>query len=149
MRSPRTHAGLAAVVLALLALGTPGAQAAKTCEAPPGRSAIVEYCELVPGDNTHGKAHAVPNPARGELRRAGPTGAALLALARQVPARGHLRGRPSPPPALISGLPFALGHAGSPGWLLPLVLLAIAVVLAASAWWRWRQRRRRRSLAAG
>jgi hypothetical protein len=131
MRSVR---GFTLGVAALVAL-VPSAHAS-VCQAPPGRSAIVEYCESVPSakKTAHRTHSAVPPSTRRALEHAGPAGAAVLTLASNGPrAKRHVARAPASPPAAVSGLSSSLGRVGSVGSLLLWVLIAVAVVLAAAA----------------
>lgn len=142
MRSVRAFTGMVGVA-ALVAL-VPSARAS-VCQAPPGRSAIVEYCETIPGAKKVHRSHSpVPASTRRALEKAGPAGAAVLQLAddgtRAKKRKRHVRAAPPRPPAAVSGLSFSLGRVGSVGSLLIWVLVAVAVVLAAAALLRWRRR---------
>lgn len=79
------------VTLLLAAVAAPSALAQSRCVAPPGSSAVDEYCEVVP-DGTGGTggggspggssgAGGVPGGAASQLERSGPTGDAVLSLA--------------------------------------------------------------------
>ncbi|HKN94532.1 MAG TPA: hypothetical protein VJU60_09385 [Thermoleophilaceae bacterium] len=76
---------MAGTVLALAPFGLPsGALASTTCQAPPGTSAIDQYCEALPspGSSGHHKhSKPVSNSTTKQLEKQGPTGQAVLNLA--------------------------------------------------------------------
>ena len=79
------------VTLAALAsatLGSAAFAADRTCVAPPGNSAVEQYCEAVPsaGGGSKPKAsHGVDGATAQRLSRAGKDGAAVLKLAKSAP----------------------------------------------------------------
>jgi hypothetical protein len=139
MRSVRAFTGMVGVA-ALVAL-VPSARAS-VCQAPPGRSAIVEYCETVPSAKKTQRSHSpVPASTQRALEKAGPAGAAVLQLADSgTRKKRHARPVASRPPSAVSGLSFSLGRVGSVGSLLLWILVAVAVVLAVASLVRWRRR---------
>src|SRR5215217_3358636 len=87
MRAPiiRHHAtAVCAALLALVAAAPASAQGGK-CQAPPGRSALEQYCEQLPGAGGQqgggGGGERLNRKAARELRSAGDEGEALLGLA--------------------------------------------------------------------
>ena len=87
MRAPtiRHHAtAICAVLLALVATAPASAQGQR-CQAPPGRSALEQYCERLPGAGGQqgggGGGERLNRKTTRELRSAGDEGAALLGLA--------------------------------------------------------------------
>src|SRR4051794_8864030 len=96
------------VLVALAAALSAAPASAQSCKAPPGMSAIDQYCEAIPsagGDrgNTDLDRGGVPIPAaaRRALARHGAEGKAILALAgpaSQKQAKSQSGGDPPPPP---------------------------------------------------
>jgi hypothetical protein len=87
MRSPtiRHHATTISAVLFALLVAAPASAQGDRCQAPPGRSALEQYCEqlLGPGGPQGGRGGGgrVDRETARELRSAGGEGAALLGLA--------------------------------------------------------------------
>jgi hypothetical protein len=92
---------VAGTVLALAPLALPsGAAAATTCQAPPGTSAIDQYCEALPSPGGSGSGHhkhskPVSNSTSKQLEQQGPTGQAVLNLAN---SSGDAHAAPAPKP---------------------------------------------------
>jgi hypothetical protein len=138
MRAIPAYTGLVAIVALMLVPAARGA----TCQAPPGRSAIVEYCETVPGAKKAPASHpTVPPATRRALTQAGPAGVQVLALTRKH-ARRHQHRAAAAPPSAVSGVGSAIGGVDSAGSLLLWVLLGVALALASAAAWMYRRRRR-------
>jgi hypothetical protein len=80
---------LFAVFLATTALFAPAPAFGQSCEAPPGRAGLVQYCETIPGpggdrgpgDFGRGGGSRLPSTTREELNARGATGRALLGFA--------------------------------------------------------------------
>jgi hypothetical protein len=149
-------------VAALTALAMMAGPAdAVSCKAPPGMSAIDEYCEAIPapgGDRGNTDPDrggvAIPAAALRALDRAGPAGKAIVALSgpaskeRSNSSKSSTQpvqavvapNRPSQDP--FTALGSSLGNAGDTagGPLLGTVLLLFALVFFASAWLRYRRR---------
>jgi hypothetical protein len=138
--------------------------AAQSCKAPPGMSAIDQYCEAIPGaagdrGNSDLDRGGLPIPAATQraLARSGPDGRAVIGLsaasAKQGSGKGH-RGAgagvkpatgPDRPAEAPSSNPIAALAAGvtdgatvSP--LLGTVMLFLALVFFGTAWLRYRRR---------
>ena len=149
------------VLVALGAAFTAGPASAQSCKAPPGMSAIDQYCEAIPspaGDrgNTDPDRGGVPIPpaARQALAKSGPDGQSILALggsaskkeARQV-QRGGSAGVPTgvqpdqpsenPLSAVANGFS---GTGDTVGPLFGTMLLFFALVFFSLAWLRYRRR---------
>ena len=90
---------MAGTVLALAPFGLPsGAVASTTCQAPPGTSAIDQYCEALPspGSSGHHKhSKPVSNSTTKKLEQHGSTGQAVLNLA---DSSGDANAAPAPAP---------------------------------------------------
>jgi LPXTG-motif cell wall-anchored protein len=73
---------LVAAVLAIVV--APSASAQSRCVAPPGSSAVDEYCEVVPdgtgGSGNGGGGSSIPDKAATQLQKAGPAGQAVLSF---------------------------------------------------------------------
>jgi hypothetical protein len=152
-------AALAAAIIAAPASG-------QSCKAPPGMSAIDQYCEAIPapgGDRGNSDADRGGRPisaaARHALERRGADGKAIIALSAASPkskltSLGGLSGaspsttagrgadrldRPSDNPfaALASGF---TESGNTVGPLFGTVLLFFALVFFATAWLRYRRR---------
>jgi hypothetical protein len=105
MRSAMTTA---VVALAFLVLGPTAALAQSNCVAPPGASAIDQYCEVVPdgtGGSSTGRGRgsdavpaggasrpAIPRRAASRLSEAGPEGDRILSLAGASSQQSGTRG---------------------------------------------------------
>jgi hypothetical protein len=135
---------------------------AESCKAPPGMSAIDQYCEAIPspsGDrgSTDGDRGGRPIPAAAlrALQRQGADGAAIVHLsapaARGEKAQGGggsqgnsipAQVRPqSPSENPLSAVTSGFGAAGdTTGPLFGTVLLCLALVFFATAWLRYRRR---------
>jgi hypothetical protein len=86
MRAPtiRHHATAISAVLLALLVAAPASAQGDRCQAPPGRSALEQYCEQLPGaggSQGGGGGGGVDRKTARELRSAGGAGAALLGLA--------------------------------------------------------------------
>jgi hypothetical protein len=143
---------------------TPGAALAQSCKAPPGMSAIDQYCEAIPGpvgDRGSGDAdrggRPIPASARAALERQGAEGRAILALsaagtARETGARGggsapgpdssgeHVQSPASNSGNPLSALASGVSDGATANGLLGTVMLAVALVFFASVWLRYRRR---------
>ncbi len=91
---------MAGTVLALAPFGLPsGAGASTTCQAPPGTSAIDQYCEALPSPGAGGSGHKhskpVSNSTTKQLEKQGSTGQAVLNLA---DSSGDATAAPAPKP---------------------------------------------------
>jgi hypothetical protein len=153
----------AAPLLAVLSAAMIAAPAsAESCKAPPGMSAIDQYCEAIPSpsgdrgssDSDRG-GQPIPAAARRALARQGADGAAIVHLSAPA-SRGEKATRgggtqAAPIPAKVrpespSGNPLSavadgLGAAGdTSGPLFGTVLLFLALVFFATAWLRYRRR---------
>lgn len=137
--------------LALVMLAAPGARAA-SCEAPPGISAVAEYCEAVPGGGhdrhgvSSGGSPAVPGATAEALRQDGANGQAVLSLTTgrarpHAPAGKPKRSsaaRPSGTP--LSGIRNSVASGATAGSVFVWVLVAIALGVIGVAWLRYRGR---------
>jgi hypothetical protein len=155
--------GLSLLVTALTAAIIAAPAAAQSCKAPPGMSAIDQYCEAIPspgGDRGNGDADRggvpIPAAAKRALERHGPDGQAIVGLSQasakqaggsgrtttsprgQVPASVHPDAQSrNPATAIVSGF----GDTGDAvGPLFGTVLLFLALVFFATAWLRYRRR---------
>ena len=163
----RQHIPRAWVLGLLLAVAIPAnAEAKRTCEAPPGRSGIDQYCETVPsagGDESGGNfdgtrrgrgGAALPGGTRSQLGRAGAIGAGVLNLVDQSGSgkAQHKRQRSSKTsdsgtaaPESVSSNPLSAvrsgvesGSSAGPGFVW--ALIAIVVLFVALGWVRYRRR---------
>jgi hypothetical protein len=151
------------LVVALLAAAVVAAPAsAQSCKAPPGMSAIDQYCEAIPsagGDrgNADTDRGGLPISAqtRRELERRGADGRAIIDLssaAKQKRATGE--GSPSGTPAAsstdeadrpsnnpLSAISAGFGQTGdTAGPLFGTLLLVVALAFFGTAWLRYRRR---------
>jgi hypothetical protein len=154
MGAPSPSARLLLAVLAawLCALGAPAWGAQRDCKAPPGTSAIDQYCETIPAaggdrgssDRSGSRAESSLSPRTAQaLRQAGPNGAGILALPAGAPRGGSAVATP-PKPAPVSESPLnAVGSAIESGasvdsrflW----VLIGLGIAFVAAAWLRYRR----------
>ena len=138
------------VTLAALAvsLGLPAGAGADYCRAPPGQGAVDQYCEVIPAAG--GSVPADPQAKGGAdlsrstlaaLRRAGPDGLAIIAVAEDssAPRSGREQGSAarvgaaSPPGGLVGAAAASIsGAVAGDGWL-PWSLVLVTVIAAASA----------------
>jgi hypothetical protein len=74
-------------LIAFAATASPAMAASGSCQAPPGTSAIDQYCEALPspggtgGNHKHKRSHHVNNTTSQELKKQGAAGQAVLNLA--------------------------------------------------------------------
>jgi hypothetical protein len=151
------RAGLIAACLALSpCAATPAWGATANCQAPPGTSAVDQYCETIPApggdrgssDRTGRRTGSslTPGTAR-TLGRAGTDGRGILSLPAGAPpahARRHAPALAPPKPAPASESPFsAIGSAvdagGSLGSGFMWVLIALGIGFVGAAWMRYRR----------
>ena len=161
-----TAAISALAVLSALALSWPTDALAQRCVAPPGTSAIEQYCETVPGPGgdrgtaaPQARGRELPPGVVSQLKRAGQDGAALLeatgASGDPVGAGGSARESSRPDKQDDAPAPGATSDGGSPlsaleaaadsgpstGALFLWVLAGLAALLTAGAWIRSRVQR--------
>jgi hypothetical protein len=150
--TPVQHRLLSVVfALALVLLIAPAARAA-SCQAPPGISAVAEYCEVVPGGGharhgaSPGASPAVPGATAEALRQDGANGQAVLNLTNVSPrphapagkAKRSSAARPSGTP--LSGIRNSVASGATAGSVFVWVLVAIALGVIGVAWLRYRGR---------
>lgn len=92
----------ALLACALVAQPAGASSSSTTCQAPPGTSAIDQYCEALPapgGNSGHHKKHSHPvsNSTTKALEKQGPAGQAVLNLANSSGDAGT----PAPAPAVV------------------------------------------------
>lgn len=141
-------------MLAVFCVALPASAAAQDCVAPPGTSAIDQYCETVPtavgdrGGGLRGGSRPISEQTRQALIDAGPIGAALAQqLQVEEPPPGKTRRGASSngdretkssarakAPATAS-IPGALDPAFSPG-----LLIVVAIATFALLAWYWHSR---------
>jgi hypothetical protein len=151
-----------ALLLLTLLLVAAAPAAAQTCQAPPGTSAVDEYCETIPeadGDRGAGDPREAEVPAETvrSLERSGEEGQALNRLlgrdgapARDAGERADPNTRPSAGPSLTtptepSANPLAaVRSAIEPGSTLGsgfvLVLLGVTILMAGLGWFGYRRK---------
>jgi hypothetical protein len=159
----RTVRKLILVLWSALAVSAPPAQAA-TCQAPPGTSAIDQYCEVVPdgtgGSSTGGAGPRTPGLAdktEAALARAGGDGRAIVELAKSTSARkvsstgSGERRRPDTEPddtsqstenrngVLQAAASSASAEAERVGGLFVVVLLLAIIAMGGWGWLRFRR----------
>jgi hypothetical protein len=149
---------IAAGAFALLA----SPAAAQSCKAPPGMSAIDQYCEAIPGaagdrGNTDPDRGGLPIPAATQraLERRGPDGRAIIGLSAASAKQGAGKSavtpvvapsggpdRPAEAPAAnpISALASGVTGGETAGPLLGTLMLFFALVFFSTAWLRYRRR---------
>jgi hypothetical protein len=147
------------VALAALAvsLGLPAGAGAAFCRAPPGQGAVDQYCEVIPTAGgsvpaaSLGKGGAdLSGSTLASLRRAGPDGLAVIAIAKASSAPLKNKQRVSRTPQVAASAPngffgaaaASLSHAATGGGWLPFGLLLIAAVAIAASWASRRRRER-------
>lgn len=162
-RSPQKLLPLLAIA-AIAMVWTPAARAARAnCQAPPGTSALDQYCETIPAaggdrgtrDNSGARLGQSLSPrSAAALANAGPTGRGVLALPAGSPARGaaanragqtgHKGGDSASTPQATSNDPLnavrsaiASGTRAGSGFVW--VLIGIGVFMGALGWIRYRR----------
>jgi hypothetical protein len=150
------------VVMALGAAVCAAPASAQSCKAPPGMSAIDEYCEAIPapsGDrgntDTDRGGRPIPAATRAALEKQGAAGQAIIALSAPASKQGSKGGgggttahpapvsiQPDKPSANpLSALAAGFGDTGDTvGPLFGTLLLFFALVFFATAWLRYRRR---------
>ena len=140
-----------------VSLGIPAGAGADYCRAPPGQGAVDQYCEVIPAAG--GSVPADPQANGGAdlsrstlaaLRRAGPDGLAIIAVAEDssAPRSGREQGSAtrvgaaSPPSGLVGAAVASFSQAATGGGWLPWALLLAAVVAVSAAWASNRRRER-------
>jgi hypothetical protein len=157
-------------VLGLLVIAEP-AFAKSGCTPIPGRSALDQYCESIPGasgpesptSGRHHKRSHLPGHTRSSLRHHGSAGAGVLSLVDGAGAAGAPTGAASghgarhgraakdaaadatgdePSNNPLAALASGVGSGSSAGPAFVWLLLLLAAALAAVAWLRYRRRHR-------
>jgi hypothetical protein len=154
IETPMAGLAVAVVLGATMLVAAPAS--AQSCKAPPGTSAIDEYCEAIPspsGDrgSTDSDRGGLPIPAatRRALEKAGADGRSIVKLSASATKRKRPAGDAAAAKAsgeagpasgnVIDALAAGVGEGGTVGPLFGTLLLFLALVFASLGWLRYRR----------